>query len=317
MIVNDLVLLAEQFAKLELHAARGGREVQRVLLEIASASTAKTSFALQEEIRESVAYLLGFLPPYAPPLNRINQILVCLEGSARDSLDVQTAKNQLAEIADHAAGPLLNARLIATLLSQAYPEKSVVYTHTMSETILNVLQELHRWCKISHVFVTESRPNNDGWETARRLASIGIEVSLTIDAAMPFVIEKAHFMLSGAEIIQKNGAVVGKIGAFPAAVFCCMAGKPVWIAADTGKISPFDQINYNFTPFNMEDLGIGSTIPFLTVTGSYFDITPPEYIHAIATETGTFTPNDINKVVSNQPVSTWLQERLRSGINRA
>jgi translation initiation factor 2B subunit (eIF-2B alpha/beta/delta family) len=310
MINNDLVLLAEQFKRLELHAARGGREVRRVLVSIIKASNAMTVQSLLEELCENSAYLLKFLPPYAPPLNSINQVMVYLEQAVEANTDIEFVKSQLAETGDQTTSSIQNASAIVDLLMNMLPMEAVIYTHTLSETVLNTLLELNRHRKIISVFVTESRPNNDGWETARCLVENGVEVSLTIDAAMPLVIKKADCMLSGAEIINRDGSVVGKVGAFPAAVFCRMSEKPVFIIADTGKISIFNRSNLYLTPFGSEDLGVPFGSSRLKITGSYFDVTPREYIRSFVTEKGIVNPSEISSLAPVVPVSTWLQDQL-------
>ncbi len=119
-------------------------------------------------------------------------------------------------------------------------------------------------------------------------------------------------MLSGAEVIHRDGSVVGKVGAFSAAVFCRMAEIPVYILADTGKISPFDPMDEHLTPFSREDLGIAPGDPVLQVTGCYFDRTPAEYIRAFVTEKGKVLPEDIALLAPAVHTSAWLSKRMKT-----
>ena len=314
MINEDVVLLAEQFKALKLHAARGGREVSRVLRSIIEKSNAATVIELLEETHENLTYLLPSLPPYAPPLNSINTVLACLEEAVQTNMGVLDVKMRLKEDNADENSSTQNASLIAETLMNILPDGARIYTHTLSETILNTLINLQRLKKISSVFVTESRPNNDGWETARRLAEHGVDVSLTIDAAMPLVIGKADCMLSGAEIIHRDGSVVGKVGALPAAILCKVASIPVNIIADTAKISLFDHFPEYLTPFYPEDLGIEPANNAVKVVGSYFDRTPAEYISAFITEKGRVLSENIASLAPTVPLSAWLCEWLKTQI---
>jgi translation initiation factor 2B subunit (eIF-2B alpha/beta/delta family) len=319
MINEGMLQLSEQFRRLELHAARGGREVRHALLEVVASSPASTPRELLEEVRENVAYLLPCLPPYAPPFNSINQVLTSLEQSVEADDEIEQVKSRLAMAENQTSSAGDNAGRIATFLEPVLKERAVIYTHTLSETVLNTLLELFQRGKVSQVYVTESRPNNDGWDTARRLAEAGIETSLSIDAAMPEVIARADCMLSGAEIINRDGSVVGKVGAYPAALFCRLTSKPVYILADTSKISPFEHARYFLNSFKPADLGIGTDSPAFKVIGQYFDITPPEFIRAVVSEKGQALPQEVCALQPATPVSPWLLEWMAAdndGLHR-
>jgi translation initiation factor 2B subunit (eIF-2B alpha/beta/delta family) len=174
-----------------------------------------------------------------------------------------------------------------------------------------VLLQLHRAGHVGKVIVTESRPNNDGWVTARRLAQAGVPVELTIEAAMPAAVEAADLMLSGAEIINADGSVVGKIGAFNAAVLCEWVGRPLYIVADTSKVNALPWQGLRLTDFGPEGMGIDFQEPSVSVTGTYFDITPANLVRAYATERGLLEENEIRDLATQIEISPWLAKRLQ------
>ncbi len=309
-ISTDLLHIAEKFNLHELHAAQGGREVLDALIALITSSKAETVQELIYEVQQNVKYLIEFLPPYAPPIKSINRVLLCLEEAVASHLDLPSTQNLVDDISAEIAHPIQNARLIAEALITVMPDRSILYTHTLSETVLNSIFELYKLGKVGTVYVTESRPNNDGWETARRLAKSGIQTILTIDAAMPFIISQAQLMVSGAEIINGNGGVLGKIGAFTAAAFSKKNGIPVWILADSTKIWPQDIENLNPYLISADDIGIKITNPSLKISGSFFDRTPPEYITGYATELGLFNQAEIKQYANRIPVSQWLRDQL-------
>jgi translation initiation factor 2B subunit (eIF-2B alpha/beta/delta family) len=308
MLNKATIQLAERLRGLELHAAHSGREVLRVLTEVMDLSQAATLNDLVEEMRENIQFLLPSLPPYAPPLNNINRVLLILENALETGESIPEVKSQLDDLYRKNSSPQTIRESIVENLMPVLPSEAIIYTHTLSETVLGVLLEFHRNRRLSRVIVTESRPNNDGWETARRLVEHDLPVELTIDAAMPSAIENAHLMLSGAEIINPDGSVIGKIGAYPAAILCQLFQKPVYIIADSNKISHIAWKGFYLHQITPEALGLDFSHPSLTVTGTYFDITPSHLIRAYATEKGLITEREIPALVSGKPVSAWLAQ---------
>ncbi len=310
MMNQETLQLADRLSRLELHAAHSGREVLRVLIDNLIASRETTPAGLLLEQSDNIRCLLRVLPPYAPPLNNINRVLLLLETAIERGAGVVGIKSQLAELQKQTGDAKLCWDNILAALANQLPDEAVVYTHTLSETVLGVLTGLHRMGKIKRVNVTESRPNNDGWETARRLAELDVEAHLYIDAAMPAAIENAHLILSGAEIINQDGSVVGKVGAYPAALFCRHFSKPVYIVADSNKINHIEWHNFHLNPLTAQDLGLSSSLSRLQISGTIFDLTPAQLIHAYATELGLLTARDIPALDPEHRVSKWLAKEL-------
>jgi translation initiation factor 2B subunit (eIF-2B alpha/beta/delta family) len=308
MINEATVQLADRLRGLELHAAHSGREVLRVLKQVMDQSQKTKLFDLVEEMRENIRFLFPSLPPYAPPLNNINRILLILEKGLETGGSIVDVKRQIETLYKENSSPQAIRENIVESLMSVLPSQAVVYTHTLSETVLGALLDLHRNKRLKMVIVTESRPNNDGWDTARRLAEHNLTVQLTIDAAMPSAIENAHLMLSGAEIVNPDGSVIGKVGAYPAAVLCQRYGKPVYIVADSNKISNIPWSGFYLSQITPVALGLDFSHLSLSVIGTYFDITPSNLIRAYVTEKGLITSNDIPRLVSGMQVSAWLTQ---------
>jgi translation initiation factor 2B subunit (eIF-2B alpha/beta/delta family) len=311
MVNRSIVSLRERFQRLELHAAHSGREVLRALIDSVSGSKAENLDRLEGEIREIISFLLPALPPYAPPLNSINRIMLTLEEAQKERLPLNELKEKIASLEEITAPQDIH-EVIATYLLLALPQRVTIYTHTLSETVLGVLLYLHSQGRIKRVFVTESRPNNDGWTTATKLTSVGVETLLTIDAGFPEVAEKSDIMLSGAEIINQDGSVVCKVGVYPAAMYCRRISIPVYIIADTNKISPFDKSLLNFTPLKLKDIGLTDDPGNLRATGSYFDVTPAEFVTGYGTERGLLSAKDVALAAQQRPVSKWLKSQLQA-----
>lgn len=310
MVNQTIYSLIERFQKLELHAAQSGREVLSALVNCVVESKAENLEQLTIEIQEIIKTLLPFLPPYSPPLNSLNQIMIALESAEKEQVDLVLLRQRISALGNDLTPPQHNHRVIADHLAPVLPNKITVYTHTLSETVLGVLLFLHHKGQIQRVFVTESRPNNDGWITAEKLIAAGVETRLALDAGFPEVAQNADVMLSGAEIINPDGSVVCKVGVYPAALYCRIISKPVYIIADTKKINPFEDSKFNMTPISLADLGVENAPDRLEATGGYFDITPAELVTGYVTERGLLTAKEVYLVAKNQPVSEWLKFQL-------
>jgi translation initiation factor 2B subunit (eIF-2B alpha/beta/delta family) len=310
MVNQTIYSLIERFQRLELHAAQSGREVLSALVGCVIESKAENLEQLTIEIQEIIKTLLPFLPPYSPPLNSLNQIMIALESAEKGQDDLEVLRQRISALGNDLTPPQHNHRVIAEHLAPVLPNKVTVYTHTLSETVLGVLLLMHQKGQIQKVFVTESRPNNDGWVTAEKLIAAGVETRLALDAGFPEVARSADVMLSGAEIINPDGSVVCKVGVYPSALYCRIISKPVYIIADTNKINPFEDSKFNMTPISLADLGVINAPDRLETTGSYFDITPAELVTGYVTEHGLLTAKEVHLIAKNQPVSEWLKSHL-------
>jgi translation initiation factor 2B subunit (eIF-2B alpha/beta/delta family) len=306
----EIANLVDRFSRLELHAAHSGREVFRVLKLLIDESLETSLRGLSDDVHENVRVLLSALPAYAPPFNSINRILLLLEEAEVEGLGAEDVRQRLDNLEEGVSDPAANCHKIVRVLETIIPVGSVVYTHTLSETVLGVLAEFARKGCLKRVNVTESRPNQDGWVTATHLAELGVETCLTVDAAMPEAIQGAGLMLSGAEVINPDGSVVGKVGAFVAALCCREYGVPLYIVADTNKILCAQRKDFFLSPIGFKDLGMAEAPSGLQAGGSFFDVTPAELITGYATERGLVQADAIPALAPDWRVSRWLAEEV-------
>jgi len=285
--------------------------VNQALLEHVDSSQAQDVNQLLVEVQDICAYLIPVLPPYAPPLNNINQVLLVLEDMDSSCKNLGEVKKQLAKLDDTTVLDNIHEQ-IANYLIPILSEQVTIYTHTLSETLLGVLLALHKLGIIKKVYVTESRPNNDGWITARKLVEAGVETYITLDMGFPAAIDQADVMLSGTEIINPDGSVVCKVGIYPAAIYCKMVSKAFYIIADAKKISPIHSQFLHMTVASLADMGMSPIPDGLTPAGCYFDKTPSRYVTGYVTDSGFLTAEDVFRKVKNQPVSVWLKSQIEA-----
>ena len=154
-----------------------------------------------------------------------------------------------------------------------------------------------------HVWVSETRPRNQGLLTAWELAQHGIPHTLIADNAAGFLLAqgKVDAVIVGADRIAANGDVANKIGTYLKALAAREAGVPFYVAAPRSTID-FACVSGAAIPIEERDgeelrlltgvdaAGQSATVrqlPALTaVANPAFDITPARLVTALITEAG-------------------------------
>ncbi len=166
-------------------------------------------------------------------------------------------------------------------------------------TALGVVRELARRGRLARLWASEARPVLQGarltaWEAVRD----GLPVTLVADAAAATVMATRPLaaVLVGADRIAADGATANKIGTYTLAVLARRHGVPFFVVAPTstvdltlpgGEAIPIEERDGD------EVRRIRGTLVApeeAAVFNPAFDVTPPELITAIVTETGVATP---------------------------
>jgi ribose 1,5-bisphosphate isomerase len=171
----------------------------------------------------------------------------------------------------------------------------VILTHCNSEAALACLIEAKRSGRDFSVFATEVRPRNQGLLTIRVLNEAGIKTNFIVDSAVRSFINDIDLVITGADAVTVNGAVVNKIGTSQIALAAHEARTNFVVAAETYKFAPRtilgELIEIEERPAGevLPD-DIAKSLPYVTVRNPVFDVTPAEYIDLIITETGAIPP---------------------------
>jgi len=171
----------------------------------------------------------------------------------------------------------------------------VILTHCNSEAALACLIEAKRSGRDFSVFATEVRPRNQGLLTIRVLNEAGINTNFIVDSAVRSFINEIDLVITGADAVTVNGAVVNKIGTSQIALAAHEARTNFVVAAETYKFAPRtilgELIEIEERPAGevLPD-DIAKSLPYVTVRNPVFDVTPAEYVDLIITETGAIPP---------------------------
>ncbi|HDI02331.1 MAG TPA: hypothetical protein ENF93_01660, partial [Ignisphaera sp.] len=192
--------------------------------------------------------------------------------------------NRLKSLVDIAEESLDRAARIA---SRRIVNNDKIMTISYSIGVLKALRYALQDGKKFEVFVLESRPGCEGIEFAKELSQMGIPTTIIVDSAARFYMKNITRVLIGAEAVAANGAVVNKVGTSILALAANEARVRVFVIASTQKFS-FETIHgelieiptldpKTILPIELQNLHVKAFVPL-------FDVTPPEYIDAIATE---------------------------------
>jgi methylthioribose-1-phosphate isomerase len=149
-----------------------------------------------------------------------------------------------------------------------------------------------------HVWVSETRPRNQGHLTAWELGQAGIERSFVTDNAAGLLLMRGEvdIIIVGADRIAANGDVANKVGTYLKALAARAHNVPFYVAAPVSTID-FACPNGAAIPIEErepEELGIHLIgLADCAVRNLAFDVTPAELVAGIITEHGVFPPQQL------------------------
>lgn len=152
------------------------------------------------------------------------------------------------------------------------------------------------------VWVSETRPRNQGLLTAWELARAGVPHTLMADNAAGLLLARgeADCVIVGADRIAANGDVANKVGTYLKALAAHAASVPFWVAAPRSTID-FACPSGAAIPIEMRDTdevrvvrGFGGDARIADASTAAanpaFDVTPAALVSAIITERGVCAP---------------------------
>jgi methylthioribose-1-phosphate isomerase len=144
-----------------------------------------------------------------------------------------------------------------------------------------------------HVWVSETRPRNQGLLTAWELAEAGVAHTLVADNAAGLLMMqgKVDLVIVGADRIAANGDTANKVGTYLKALAAREHGVPFYVAAPLSTVD-FACPAGSGIPIEeraAEELGAGA----VPVANPAFDVTPAALIAGIISERGVAAAGDL------------------------
>ena len=238
-------------------------------------------------------------------LARMQQVLLPLPEAQRAAAAWQEARAIAAE--DAAANAAIGQHGLTLLADIAKTRGSVrVMTHcnagwlatVANGTALAPVYAAQQAGLAVEVWVSETRPRNQGWLTAWELQQAGIAHRLLADNAAGLLMMQGQvdLLIVGADRIAANGDVANKVGTYLKALAAQAHGIPFYVAA------PWSTVDFacpTGADIPIEERAANELAAPQTLTGPVhnpaFDITPAALVRGIITETGLYAPQDLRR----------------------
>ncbi|NXV45464.1 EI2BA factor, partial [Uria aalge] len=203
----------------------------------------------------------------------------------------------------------LSRNKIAKLCHPFIRDGARILTHAYSRVVLRVLEAAVESKKRFSVYVTESQPDQAGQvpinlqKMAKALRKLNIPVTVILDAAVGYIMEKVDLVLVGAEGVVESGGIINKIGTNQIAVCAKAQNKPFYVVAESFKFVRLFPLNQQDVPdkfkYKADTL---KTSPNLTEEHPWIDYTSPSLITLLFTDLGVLTPS----AVSDELIKLYL-----------
>ncbi|MDF1497872.1 MAG: hypothetical protein P1P85_00750 [Patescibacteria group bacterium] len=180
-----------------------------------------------------------------------------------------------------------------------------IFTHCYSSGVRSVLEKSDNKNIDLKVFNIETRPVLQGRITAKRLADVGISVTMCLDSAATFIISKKSgrdldidLVLLGADSISLDGSVMNKTGGYGMSLSAFHEKIPVYIV--TSLLKTKKGVN-NFTEIPIEKRSFKEIWPEapigVNIMNLAYDIIPSEFITGFVSEFGILKPEELKDVI--------------------
>jgi translation initiation factor eIF-2B subunit delta len=261
-------------------------EIAGRLIESAAAGVEK---AFVEKLIDLYNYIVHDRPPSIAPLNLLRFVAQRLLNEGFTGIDKYVSS--LASEYDRALWRS------AEVAARRVLDGEVIMTTSNSLAVRRFLKTLRDIGRKLEVYVTESRPGREGLLLAEYAEILGYPVTLIVDSAARFFVRDVDKVVVGAEGIASNGALVAKVGTGLLSLVAKEARKRVFVIAPTMKFS-YETIYGELLklPEGGAELIVerGEEPPEgFTARVPLYEVAPPEYIDAIATEYGLIAPQAI------------------------
>ncbi|GAB4375829.1 MAG: initiation factor 2B [Calditrichia bacterium] len=228
---------------------------------------------------------------------RAHRVIEFIQNIPKEERDIQVIKQMtLQEIQNIREESEKRKNEITRLGARLIMDQHIVFTHSASSNVESILMEAKRQKKRFQLICTESRPRYEGTKLAQKMAAAGIKTYLIPDADMVRAVEKAHFVLVGADRITEN-SFINKTGTGAIACVAKILEKPFYIATDSDKILLKRTYPVRFNSVNESEL-LENPDPDsnLHIQNYYFEEVLLSYVHKVICETSIFeTPEFIER----------------------
>ncbi|XP_077995628.1 translation initiation factor eIF2B subunit alpha-like [Glandiceps talaboti] len=266
------------------------------LIDFLKVNTAETLSGLRAQLKDCIDWLTHTDSMVTSISSGCELFLRFITLASLEHSNFQECKKILIERGQLFLNKVAKARQkIARLGSPFIQDGCTILTHSYSRVVLTILQEAAACKKRFNVYVTESCPDKSGYVMANKLREVGIPVTVILDSAAGYIMEKVDMVIVGAEGVVESGGIINKIGTYQLGVCTKAANKPLYVVAESFKFVRFYPLNQQDVPneyrYRASTLKSKSD---LQDEHPLTDYTPPAFITLIFTDLGVLTPTAIS-----------------------
>ncbi|KAB1255724.1 Translation initiation factor eIF-2B subunit alpha [Camelus dromedarius] len=173
----------------------------------------------------------------------------------------------------------LSRNKIADLCHTFIKDGARILTHAYSRVVLRVLEA-----------AVAAKKRFSVKKMAKALCHLNVPVTVVLDAAVGYIMEKVDLVIVGAEGVVENGGIINKIGTNQMAVCAKAQNKPFYVVAESFKF------------YKADTLKSAQTGQDLREEHPWVDYTSPSLITLLFTDLGVLTPS----AVSDELIKLYL-----------
>ncbi|WP_429976228.1 S-methyl-5-thioribose-1-phosphate isomerase [Enterococcus sp. DIV0086] len=201
---------------------------------------------------------------------------------------------------------------VAKYLIKKVPDNGTILTQCFGETIIGMLlREAIENKKNLRFICSETRPYLQGARlTASCCAEMGFDTTVVSDNMIAYAMqhEKIDLFTSAADSISQDGYIANKVGTFQIALLAKHFGIPYFVTGipDMEKKTHEDiKIEFRDPKQVLELNKIKHTLESVRAIYPSFDVTPPEFIGAVVTDDGFYSPYDLDTYIEKYPTNKF------------
>ncbi|MCK4513008.1 hypothetical protein KAW64_14780 [bacterium] len=262
-----------------------------------------------EELTAACTELISVKREMAPVINFAGEVLSSTQRVILSGLGTEALRGTVAMASERAIERSEMATESVGRKGCGLVEDGVtVATLSTSECVLEVLKQARESGRKFRVLLSESRPALEGVEQARRMAALGIEVVLVVDAALPHRISESGLVLVGADSVTSK-EIVCKIGAYPLALAAREYDVPMVAVAPLDRFIP-EALAVSQSRLADPNQILSDAPAHLTVENGYFEPVPLDFVRSVVTEKGIFDREEVEEQLRIRPVAPALLQIL-------
>ncbi|XP_048834055.1 translation initiation factor eIF-2B subunit alpha [Brienomyrus brachyistius] len=275
----------------------------RTLLEFLKRDKAETLLGLRENLTQAIDRLAGVDSSVAVSSGG-ELFLRFISLTSLEYSELSQCKKVMVERGELFLKKIsLSRSKVAKLCHTFIKDGAKILTHSSSRVVLRVLQNAAADKKRFTVYVTESQPDSAGQKMADTLRNLNVPVTVVLDAAVGYIMEKVDLIIVGAEGVVESGGIINKIGTYQMAVCAKAHNKPFYVVAESFKFVRLYPLNQQDVPerfkYKADTL---KTAENLAEEHPMTDYTPPSLITLLFTDLGVLTPS----AVSDELIKLYL-----------